>query len=193
MAGERRRNDPSLSSASTTISRPLPSFALDPSAFSFPPTTAVGSRPAWATTVAIREVVVVFPCEPAMATPSFRRISSASISARGITGMPRSLAAITGIVLLHGAGGDHHVHVGRHVLCPVPGADDPAQRGEAPGDLALLEVGSAHPVAEVQQELGDAAHADSPDPDEVDLDLLVAEHCAPLQVTYCECTRFDLR
>ena len=30
-----------------------------------------------------------------MATPSFRRISSASISARGITGMPRSLAAIT--------------------------------------------------------------------------------------------------
>src|SRR5712672_4050608 len=63
----------------------------------------------------------------------------------------------------------------------------------APGDLALLEVGSAHPVAEVQQELGDAAHADSPDPDEVDLDLLVAEHCAPLQVTYCECTRFDLR
>ena len=32
------------------------------------------------------DVVVVLPCEPAMAMPYFTRISSASISARGMTG-----------------------------------------------------------------------------------------------------------
>ncbi len=38
---------------------------------------------------------MVFPCAPAMAIPYLRRISSASISARGITGTCRSLAAAT--------------------------------------------------------------------------------------------------
>ncbi len=33
------------------------------------------------------EVVVVLPCAPATAMPYFRRISSASISARGMTGI----------------------------------------------------------------------------------------------------------
>src|SRR5258708_4035176 len=64
MVGLKRRNDPSLSSASTTISRPLPSLAFEPSALSFPPTTAVGSSPAFASTVAIIEVVVVLPVRP---------------------------------------------------------------------------------------------------------------------------------
>jgi hypothetical protein len=35
---------------------------------------------------AINEVVVVLPCVPATATPHFMRMSSASISARGMTG-----------------------------------------------------------------------------------------------------------
>ena len=48
--------------------------------------TAVGSRSAAARIVATSEVVVVLPCAPAMAMPYFMRISSASISARGITG-----------------------------------------------------------------------------------------------------------
>ena len=43
----------------------------------------------------MRLVVVVFPCVPATAMPCFRRMSSASISARGTTGMPRSRAART--------------------------------------------------------------------------------------------------
>ena len=44
-------------------------------------------------TVATIEVVVVLPCEPATATVcGFRRINSASISARGITGIERSFA-----------------------------------------------------------------------------------------------------
>jgi hypothetical protein len=56
-------------------------------------------RPRWGrgprpqSTVATSEVVVVLPCEPAMATPYFTRISSASISARGMTGMPRARAS----------------------------------------------------------------------------------------------------
>jgi hypothetical protein len=40
-------------------------------------------------------VVLVLPCEPATATPSFTRMSSPSISARGITGTPRARAAPT--------------------------------------------------------------------------------------------------
>ena len=42
-----------------------------------------------------RLVVVVLPWVPAMAMPRFRRISSASIWARGTTGMCRARAAIT--------------------------------------------------------------------------------------------------
>ena len=57
--------------------------------------TKVGSSPPSASTLATRLVVVVLPCVPAIATPCFRRISSASISARGTTGMRCSRAAIT--------------------------------------------------------------------------------------------------
>ncbi len=39
--------------------------------------------------------MVVLPCVPAIAMPCFRRISSASISARGTTGMRFSRAAST--------------------------------------------------------------------------------------------------
>ncbi len=41
------------------------------------------------------EVVVVLPWEPATAMPYFMRMSSASISARGMTGMSRALARWT--------------------------------------------------------------------------------------------------
>ena len=47
------------------------------------------------------EVVVVLPWLPATATPYLRRISSASISARGITGTPSRRASTTsGLSLL---------------------------------------------------------------------------------------------
>jgi hypothetical protein len=42
-----------------------------------------------------REVVVVLPWVPATATPYFRRMSSASISARRTTGIPRRRASTT--------------------------------------------------------------------------------------------------
>lgn len=55
--------------------------------------TAVGSFPAMARMVASMDVVVVLPWVPAMAMENFMRMSSASISARGITGRVLALAA----------------------------------------------------------------------------------------------------
>src|SRR5207249_4772137 len=95
IVGNSFRNDRSLSSASATISSPRPSRALLPNALSRPPMTAVGSRPARSSTSAIIDVVVVFPCAPATAMANRRRINSASISARGITGMCRRTASAT--------------------------------------------------------------------------------------------------
>ncbi len=89
------RNEASDSSASATRNSPLPSRALASAETSLPPMTNVGSRPPSASTLAIRLVVVVLPCVPATAMPCLSRISSASISARGTTGMPRSRAAVT--------------------------------------------------------------------------------------------------
>ena len=93
------RNERSLSSASTTMRSPRPSRALLPKALSRPPMTAVGSRPPRSSTSAIIDVVVVLPWAPATATLYFRRINSASISARGMTGMRRRVAStISGLV-----------------------------------------------------------------------------------------------
>ncbi len=85
--GFRRRKLPSLSSASATSQSPPPRRAFAPAASSLPPITKVGSRPPSASTLAVSEVVVVLPWVPATATPRLKRISSASISARGTTGM----------------------------------------------------------------------------------------------------------
>ena len=95
MLGWSLRKLPSDSSASTTMRSDLPSLALLPSTLTFPPTTAVGSSPAAFITVATMEVVVVLPWLPATATAYLRRISSASISARGMTGIFRACAAST--------------------------------------------------------------------------------------------------
>ena len=94
-AGASRRNEPSLSSASATRKRPCPSLAFEPSVRSRPPTTIVGSSPPRWSTAATMLVVVVFPCEPPTATPYFMRMSSASMSARGITGMPSARARVS--------------------------------------------------------------------------------------------------
>ena len=95
MMGDRFRKEASDSSASATMYSPLPRRALAPALFRRPPMTKVGSRPASCSTLATRLVVVVLPCVPAMAMPLRRRISSASIMARGTTGMRFSRAAMT--------------------------------------------------------------------------------------------------
>ena len=93
--GESFRNERSDSSASATRYSPLPSRAPEPKPPSRPPTTTVGSSPPRSSTSATIEVVVVLPWLPAIATPYLSRISSASISARGITGTPRRRASLT--------------------------------------------------------------------------------------------------
>jgi hypothetical protein len=95
IVGNSFRNDPSLSSASATINSPRPSLALLPKALRRPPITAVGSSPARSSISAIIEVVVVLPCAPATAIEKRSRISSASISARGMTGIRRCAASCT--------------------------------------------------------------------------------------------------
>jgi hypothetical protein len=57
--------------------------------------------PPSASTLATRLVVVVLPCVPATAMPCLSRISSASISARGTTGMRRARAAMHLGVVVH--------------------------------------------------------------------------------------------
>ncbi len=95
MVGDSFRNERSDSSASATMKSPLPSRAPEPRTPSRPPTTTVGSRPPLSRTRATIDVVVVLPWLPATATPYLRRISSASISARGITGIPARRASTT--------------------------------------------------------------------------------------------------
>jgi hypothetical protein len=93
--------------------------ALAPGAVERPPITKVGSSPASASTLATRLVVVVLPWVPAMAMPCLRRISSASISARG---HDRNVLLAggqhLGVVCLHRGGRHHRIgtgHVGARV------------------------------------------------------------------------------
>ena len=95
ITGDKYKNEASLSSASATKYCPLPNLALVPAAVSLPPITKVGSKPAAPRIDAVKLVVVVLPCVPAMAIPSRKRISSANIMARGITGICCANAAST--------------------------------------------------------------------------------------------------
>ena len=161
------RKERSDSSASATMKSPLPSRAPEPRTPSRPPTTTVGSRPPRSSTSATIEVVVVLPWLPAMATPYLRRISSASISARGMTGMPRRRASSTSGLSRRTAVEVTTTCASPHVLGGVAVGDARAERGEAVGHRRALEVGAGDRVAEVQQHLGDAAHAGAADADEV--------------------------
>jgi len=70
-------------------------LALAPALLSLPPITKVGSRPPACSTLATRLVVVVLPWVPAMAMPRRSRISSASMTARGTTGISLARAVLT--------------------------------------------------------------------------------------------------
>ena len=67
----------------------------------------------------------------------------------------------------NGRTGHHNLGAG-DVLRPVALKDDGAQLGEPLGDRGKLEVGAGNFVAEGQQHLGDAAHADPADAHEMD-------------------------
>jgi hypothetical protein len=57
----------------------------------------------------------------------------------------------------------------------VPDEDLRAQLGEPLDGVTPLLIGPGHPVAEIQQDLGDTGHADAADPHEVDL-LVAFKH-----------------
>ena len=81
---------------------------------------------------ATRLVVVVLPCVPAMAMPWRRRISSASIVARGTTGMRVARRQHFRVVLLHRGGCHHRIRpadIFGGMACHHPGA----HRTQTPG------------------------------------------------------------
>ena len=87
IVGASFKNEPSDSSASATRNSPPPRRAFEPRFDRRPPTATVGSKRPSASTAPIIDVVVVLPWVPATAIPYLSRISSASISARGMVGI----------------------------------------------------------------------------------------------------------
>ncbi len=169
MLGWSLRKLPSDSSASTTISSHLPSFALLPSTLTLPPTTAVGSRPAAFSTVATIEVVVVLPWRAGDRHRVLEPHQLGEHLGPGDDGdLPRLRGEHLRVVPPDRRGDDHHV--GRdQVLRPVADLQARAEPVQPARGLRLLEVRAADPVAEVEQHLGDAAHADAADAHEVHL------------------------
>ena len=136
--------------------------------------TNVGSRPPSASTDAMRLVVVVLPCVPATAMPCFRRISSASISARGTIG--NSAFARRDdfrIVRRDRRRNDDRVGAG-DVRRRMPDRDADAEPRKARGDRARGEIGSGDLIALRDEHFRDAAHPGAADADEMDaLDLVL--------------------
>src|SRR5580700_9843349 len=92
-SGDSSRNDPSLSSASATKSRPAPSSAPSPVSVRIPPMTYPGSAPQSRSTVVSMDVVVVLPCVPATAITRRPAMTEASAAARCMTRRPRRVAS----------------------------------------------------------------------------------------------------
>ena len=99
--------------------------------------------------------------------PTRKRISSASISARApphLRGERRDHLRVVGRTAQETTTTSTPADVRRRVA-----VGRPARRGRQPlGDRVGLQVRALHRVAEVQQHLGDAAHAAAADADEVD-------------------------
>ena len=138
-----------------------------PNALSRPPMTAVGSRPARSSISATIDVVVVLPCAPAIAMPNRSRISSASISARGITGTCRARASTTSG--LSAAIADETTTTSASptfaASWPMPTRTPSVASRSVTSDRRASDPLTR--VAEIRQQFGDAAHADAADPDEV--------------------------
>ena len=173
--GESLRKERSLSSASATKYSRLADARIGAHGVNASANDDGGIEPPAARTAATIEVVVVLPCMPAMAMPYFRRISSASISARGITGMCCAWAAATSglsrataeLVTTTSAPDRFSARCPSKVMAPMA--------GETMRDGRGLQVGAGNLVAEVEQHFGDAAHADATDAHEMNT-LNFGEH-----------------
>ena len=141
--------------------------------------TNVGSRPPSASTDAMRLVVVVLPCVPATAMPCFRRISSASISARGTTGIA-ALARGDDFRIVRRDRRRHDDGVGAGDVrraCPIATATPSRARRVVTALAARSEPRDL--IALRGQHFGDAAHAGAADADEMDALDLVLHRPAP--------------
>jgi hypothetical protein len=102
-----------------------------------------------------------------MAMPYFSRINSASISARWITGRCSLRASATSGIRGIDRRTRHH-HVGAvDVFRAVSLEDERAEIVQARGDRRRAKVASGDTVAQGEQHLGDTAHADAADTDEM--------------------------
>ena len=133
-----------------------------------PPLITVGSSPAVSSRAPIIEVVVVLPCVPAIAIDHLSRISSAEhLGAAHDRQAARPGGDDLGIVGLDRRRDDDDLG-GAEIFGVVADRDRDAEPGEPAGIGAVGEIAALHLVAEIVQHLGDAAHADAADPDEMD-------------------------
>jgi hypothetical protein len=113
-------------------------------------------------------VVVVLPCIPAMAMPNFSRISSASISARWMTGILRARASSTSGLSLATAELVTTTSLPATFSAAWP-INHRAQSGlQAFRRGAGAQVRARDRIAHGEQDLGDTAHANAADAEEVD-------------------------
>ena len=132
-----------------------------------PPLITVGSSCAVSSSAPIIEVVVVLPWVPAIASDHLSRISSPSISARRTTGRRRTRAA-----MISGLSGLTAEEITTTSAAPRFSASWPTATGmpssmQPPNIGAVGQVAALHLIAEIVQYLGDAAHADAADADEM--------------------------
>jgi len=174
--GESFRNEPSLSSDSTTRNWLWPSRAFEPPMdCSRPPTTTVGSWPAWLNMVASIEVVVVLPWLPATGDAV---LEAHQLGQQLAAGNHRDLPAPRFLhlgVFLGDRGANHHRPGRSDIRCGVPLVYGGAQAGQALRDRREPQVGAADGVAQIQQNLRDPAHPDAADAGEVQM-LWLKEH-----------------
>ena len=113
------------------------------------------------------EVVVVLPCMPATAMPYLSRMSSASISARWMTGILRCRASTTSGFCSLTAELVTTTPEPNHVARPRAPENGGAQAHQPVGNAGLAQVGAGNGIAEGQQNFGDAAHADAANANEM--------------------------
>ena len=134
-----------------------------------PPLTTVGSKSPASSSVATIVVVVVLPCVPATAMLDLSRISSASISARRTTGRPRwrGPRRVRGCPVLI-AEEMTTTSAPSRLSAACPSKIRAPRSSSRSVILERFQVRALHRVAEVEQHLGDAGHADPADSDEMD-------------------------
>ncbi len=110
---------------------------------------------------------MVLPCAPATAIPYFNRMSSASISARGMVGIPFSLAAVSsGFSGADSRGKDNELRA-FNILGVVAHKDFNPVGLELPERFSLAQIGAGDVVAVSSKQFSDTAHADTAHADKV--------------------------